>query len=78
MRDSVFAGLTVAEKLGSAALRDEVRTAFVTGLANLAWVAGAIAVAGVVVTLLFLPARATRVAEEASEQAESGHDVVVR
>jgi Na+/melibiose symporter-like transporter len=78
VRDSVFAGLAVAEKLGSVALRDEVRTAFVTGLENLVWVAGAIAVAGVALTLLFLPARATRVAEETPEQAESSHDVVVR
>jgi DHA2 family multidrug resistance protein-like MFS transporter len=78
VRDSVFAGLAVAEKLGSAALVTEVRTAFVTGLENLVWVAGAIAVAGVALTLLFLPARATRVAEETPEQAESSHDVVVR
>jgi hypothetical protein len=55
-----------------------VRTAFVAGLDQLAWVAVGMAVAGAVLTLLFLPARATRVAEPAPEQAESGHDVVVR
>jgi MFS transporter, DHA2 family, multidrug resistance protein len=78
VRDSVFAGVAVADQLGSAALRTEVRTAFVTGLAQVAWVAAAIAVVGVVLTLLFLPARATRVAERTPEQAESSHDVVVR
>jgi hypothetical protein len=36
------------------------------------------AVGGVVLTLLFLPARATRVAEPPAQPAESGHDVVVR
>jgi EmrB/QacA subfamily drug resistance transporter len=78
VRDSVFAGVAVAERTGSTALLTEVRTAFVTGLDQLAWVAAATSVAGAVLTLLFLPARATRVAHAAAESAESGHDVVVR
>jgi Na+/melibiose symporter-like transporter len=78
VRDSVFAGVAVADQLGSAALLAEVRAAFVAGLDQLVWVAAAIAVAGAVVTLLFLPARATRVAGTEPEPAQSGHDVVVR
>jgi DHA2 family multidrug resistance protein-like MFS transporter len=77
-RESVFAGVAVADQLGSTALLTEVRTAFVTGLDQLAWVAAAMAVAGAVLTMLFLPARTTRVAETTPEPAESGHDVVVR
>lgn len=68
----------MAEQANSSALLTEVRTAFVAGLDQLAWVAAAIAVAGAVLTLLFLPARTTRVAEPAAQPAESGHDVVVR
>ncbi|TDV42607.1 MFS transporter [Actinophytocola oryzae] len=78
VRDSVFAGVAVAEKAGSAALLTEVRTAFVEGLSQLAWVAVGMAVLGALLTLLFLPARATRVAITAPQPAESGHDVVVR
>ncbi|MBB4912448.1 MFS transporter [Actinophytocola algeriensis] len=78
VRDSVFAGVAVADQLGSAALLTEVRTAFVDGLVQLAWVGAAVTVAGVVLTLLFLPARATRVAATAPEPAESGHDVAIR
>ncbi len=77
-RESVFAGAAIADRLGSPALLTEVRTAFVAGLDQLAWVAAGVAVAGGVVTLLFLPGRATRVAAAAPEPAESGHDVVVR
>jgi DHA2 family multidrug resistance protein-like MFS transporter len=77
VRESVFAGVAVADELGLPALRDEVRAAFVSGLGQLAWVAAGVAVAGAVVTLLFLPARATRVAATAPLPAESGHDVVV-
>jgi DHA2 family multidrug resistance protein-like MFS transporter len=78
VRDSVFAGVAVAEKLHATALLTEVRAAFVTGLGQLAWIAAGVAVAGALLTSLFLPARATRVAESRSVPAESGHDVVVR
>lgn len=78
VRDSVFAGVAVAERARSTALLTEVRTAFVAGLDQLAWVAAGVAVVGAVLTLFFLPARATRVAAAAPEPAESEHDVVVR
>jgi MFS transporter, DHA2 family, multidrug resistance protein len=78
VRDSVFAGVAVADQLGSAALLTEVRTAFVAGLDQLAWVGAGVTVVGAVLTLLFLPARATRVASAVPEPAESGHDVAIR
>ncbi len=77
-RESVFAGAAVAEQLGSPALLAEVRTAFVAGLDQLAWVAAAVTVLGALLTLLFLPARATQVATTTRQPAESGHDVAVR
>jgi MFS transporter, DHA2 family, multidrug resistance protein len=82
VRESVFAGVAVAQRAGSTALLTEVRAAFVSGLSELAWVAAGMAVVGGLLTLLFLPARATRVATRvataAPQPAESGHDVVVR
>jgi EmrB/QacA subfamily drug resistance transporter len=78
VRDSVFAGVAVADRLGSPALLTEVRTAFVAGLDQLAWVGAGVTVAGALLTLLFLPARATRVATGAPAPAESGHDVALR
>lgn len=78
VRESVFAGVAVAGQLGDPALLAEVRTAFVAGLDQLAWVAAAVTVLGAVLTLLFLPARATRVATTTPRPAESGHDVAVR
>jgi Na+/melibiose symporter-like transporter len=77
VRESVFAGVAVADRLGSPALLADVRAAFVAGLDQLAWVGAGVTVAGALLTLLFLPARATRVATEAERPAESGHAVVV-
>jgi EmrB/QacA subfamily drug resistance transporter len=76
VRESVFAGVAVADRLGSPALLAEVRTAFVAGLDQLAWVAAGVTVLGAVLTVLFLPARATPVAPAARQPAESSHDVV--
>ena len=78
VRDSVFAGTAVAERLGSPELLTEVRTAFVAGLDQLAWVAAAVTFLGAVLTVLFLPARATRIAPTPSQPAESSHDIPVR
>jgi Na+/melibiose symporter-like transporter len=78
VRESVFAGAAVAEQFGSPALLTEVRTAFVAGLDQLAWVAAAVTILGAVLTLLFLPARATLLAPTGRQPAESGHDVAVR
>ena len=58
MRESVFAGVTAARQLGSAPLLEEVRTAFVAGMDGMLWACAAIAVAGMVLALVFLPGRA--------------------
>lgn len=56
VRQSVFGGVAVASKLHSAALLTSVRMAFVHGMDLALVVSAGIAVAGVVLTLVFLPA----------------------
>jgi DHA2 family multidrug resistance protein-like MFS transporter len=55
VRDSVAAGVAVGRQLGSAALVDSVRAAFVHGMDDLLWTCSGLAVAGVVLALIFLP-----------------------
>lgn len=57
VKQGLFAGLAVAQKLGSAALLDSVRSAFVYGMDISLIVAAGIAGAGMLLALLFLPAR---------------------
>jgi predicted MFS family arabinose efflux permease len=76
---SVFSGLAVAQKLGSSALLASVRTSFVTGIDDAVRLTAGVAVAAVVLAVLFLPSHkrvgtthaavpvATRVAASASE-----------
>jgi MFS transporter, DHA2 family, multidrug resistance protein len=59
VRQSLFGGLAVAARLHSPALLGMVRGAFVDGMDVSLVVAAGIAVAGVLLTLVFLPARAT-------------------
>jgi len=59
VRGSVFTGIAVAQKLGSPALLDQVRSAFAHGIDAMLWVSVGLAVAGVVLALLFLPWHAT-------------------
>jgi len=66
-QSSVFGGLAVAQQLGSADLLASVRSAFVAGMDDAIRVAAAIAVAGLVLTIAFLPGRAA-----ASEQTDHG------
>src|SRR6266581_4426578 len=77
-RSSVFAGLAVAHKLSSPAVLDQVRAAFVHGIDAMLWVSAGLAVAGVVLALLFLPWRATTAAsaEEVQEEGEPAHEHV--
>ena len=58
VKESLFGGLAVAMKLGSAPLLESVRTAFVHGMDVSLVVAAGIAAAGFVLTLAFLPGRA--------------------
>jgi Na+/melibiose symporter-like transporter len=56
VRQSVFGGVAVASKIGSASLLASVRTAFVHGMDLALIVSAGIAMAGIVLTLIFLPA----------------------
>jgi len=55
VRRSVFGGIAVAQRLHSPVLLDSVRTAFVAGMDNGLLVSAAIALAGAVLALAFLP-----------------------
>ena len=68
VRSSVGAGVAVAGQLGSPALLDTVRDAFVHGMTAMLWTCGGIAVACAVLALLFLPRR-TATAETADQGA---------
>ena len=57
-RKSVASGIAIAQKAGSAALLDAVRTAFVHALDVMLWVCAGIAMAAAVLALAFLPRRA--------------------
>ncbi|RSM72564.1 MFS transporter [Actinoplanes sp. ATCC 53533] len=57
VRDSATAGAAVAERLGDPVLLGSVHAAFTAGMDRALLVAGAVAVAGAVLSLLFLPAR---------------------
>jgi EmrB/QacA subfamily drug resistance transporter len=76
-RASVFAGVEVARTLGSPALLTSIRAAFLNGLDLMLWTSAAIALVGAVLALIFLPTRATQVAEPSVEPAESDHELAV-
>jgi DHA2 family multidrug resistance protein-like MFS transporter len=71
VRDSVFAGMAVAQKLGSPELLATVQRAFVHGIDVMLLASGGIAAAGLVLTLIFLPQRSA--APAAPERAEAEH-----
>jgi len=78
MRDSVHAGVEVARRIGSPELLADVRGAFVDGLGRMLWVSAGVAALAILLTIAFLPARATRVAVTSENEAESDHEVGVR
>jgi DHA2 family multidrug resistance protein-like MFS transporter len=57
-RASVVEGVSIAHRLGSAALLGSARSAFVTGLDTMLWVCGGIALVSAILAVLFLPRRA--------------------
>jgi len=59
VRGSVFAGIAVAHQTGSGALLAAVRSAFVKGIGGMLWVSVGVSVAGLVLSLVFLPWHAT-------------------
>ena len=65
-KSSVVAGVSVAHHLGSAALLDSVRHAFVQGMDTMLWVCGGIALASAILALIFLPRRAEGTPEAAA------------
>jgi DHA2 family multidrug resistance protein-like MFS transporter len=71
VRQSVFGGVTVAHQIGSAALLESVRTAFVDGMDMALLTSVGIAVTGIVLTLIYLPR--TNVTE-ATVQASRGRE----
>jgi MFS transporter, DHA2 family, multidrug resistance protein len=78
MRDSVFAGVAAARQLGSVSLLHSVRAAFVDGMDAMLWVCAAIAAAGVVLALVFLPGRTAAATAAEDEPAAMEDDVVIR
>jgi DHA2 family multidrug resistance protein-like MFS transporter len=58
VKTSVFGGLAIAHRLGSATLLDSVRSSFVQGMDAALIASTAIAVAGLLLALAFLPLRA--------------------
>jgi fucose permease len=76
VREGLFGGIQVATQLGSASLLRSVREAFVHGM-DLAFVVSAgIAVAGIVLALVFMPRRAMRKGQPV-ERVEEEREVVV-
>jgi MFS transporter, DHA2 family, multidrug resistance protein len=81
-RSGVFAGLAVARQAGSAALLEEVRSAFAHGIDAMLWVSAGLAVTGVVLALAFLPWHAVpgsgpvAATGQGPEGAESPHERV--
>ena len=76
VRASAAAGVAVAHQLGSAPLLDSVRGAFVHGMDLLLWTCAGLAVAGIMLTLAFLPRRAATVAAPGAATAPSQDKVV--
>ncbi len=71
-KSSVVAGVAVAHKLGSAALLDSVRHAFVQGMDTMLWVCGGIALASAILALIFLPRRTEGVLEASEASGAPG------
>jgi DHA2 family multidrug resistance protein-like MFS transporter len=76
-RQSVFAGVAAAHRLGSATLLDAVRQAFVAGMDASLVVAAGFALTGLVLALVFLPQRTGAVGAPDSERVELGYEGVV-
>ena len=56
-KQSVFAGLQVAQKIGSKLLAESAQTSFTHGMDLMFWVCGGVAIVGVILSLYFLPKR---------------------
>lgn len=54
-KQSVFAGLQEAQKIGSKLLAESAQTSFIHGMDLMLWVCCGVAIAGVILSLIFLP-----------------------
>lgn len=70
VRESVFAGVAVAQQLDSSPLLASVRAAFVFGMDTMLWVSGGLMVLGLVLTLVFMPRSTDADVARDSEQPE--------
>jgi hypothetical protein len=68
VRSSVAGGVAVAHQLGSTALLDEVRAAFIHGMDIMLWTCGGIALVSALLALAFLPRRTGTAAEPAAAE----------
>jgi EmrB/QacA subfamily drug resistance transporter len=75
-RDSVAAGVSVAQKLHAAPLLGTVRDAFVHGMDVMLGMCGGLMVLGIVLTLIFLPRQSDVTGEKRAEQVELLHEGV--
>ena len=78
-RQSVYGGLSVARQVGSGALGRQAQSAFVHGMSVSLVASGGIAVAGLVLALVFLPGSAafekpSPIADDETEVARAGSD----
>jgi len=71
VRGGVAGGVAVAQRLGSPALLDEVRSAFIHGMDIMLWTCGGIAVVSALLALAFLPRRAAPPEGAPGEPADS-------
>ena len=74
VRQSVFAGVAVAQQAGSASLLQSVRSAFTGGMDVALVVSAGIAVVGLVLTLLFLP-RSNALQDNLAVQPDRGREL---
>ncbi|HEU5423025.1 MAG TPA: MFS transporter [Nitrolancea sp.] len=77
-RSSVFGGVAVARQLGSPALLDSARAAFTHGMDVALLVSAAIAAAGCLLALLFLPHRGGALPQPEAMRVESEHELAAR
>ena len=61
---SIFAGIAIAERTGSAALLTGVRSAFLTGMDTAFLVCAGVGIAGAILAVVFIPRRVAESAEE--------------
>jgi hypothetical protein len=66
VRQSIFGGVAVAEKMGSATLLHSVRTSFIYGMDLSLVVSAGVAVAGAILALVFMPARSAMQVQEST------------